>query len=312
MGRYIVTGGAGFIGNHLVRALLNAGHDICVIDDFSTGRRENLVDLLDKIDLVHGSVCDGDLLQQVFPGASCCLHQAAVPSVPRSVKDPWRSNRVNVEGTINVILAARDAGLKRVVFASSSSVYGNTDVAPVHEDLPLAPVSPYAVSKAACEHYGRVFAKLYGIDIVGLRYFNVFGPRQDPNSQYAAVIPVFIQRMLGGRSPEIEGDGLQSRDFSYIENVVSANLKAAEAPGSIADIYNVACGTSSTVLQLVEFLSEIMGIQVEPTFRPARAGDIRQSLADISKAASAFDYEPVVGIKEGLEYTVRWYQGEHT
>lgn len=305
----LVTGGAGFIGNHLVRALLQKGHDVRVIDDLSTGNLDNLADVRERITFFLGSICDTELVTRASRGVTCCYHQAALPSVPRSVKDPWRSNRVNVEGTLNVFLAARDAGVKRVVFASSSSVYGNTDVVPTHEGLPLAPISPYGVTKATCEMYARAFTDLYGMDIVALRYFNVFGPRQNPQSQYAAVIPIFVQKMLAGERPPVDGDGMQSRDFSYIDNVVSANIKAGEAAGSIAGVYNVACGESTTVLDLVNTLNAILGLNLAPDFQAARAGDIRRSCAAIGQARAAFGYEPLVGVREGLERTVRWFQG---
>lgn len=305
----LVTGGAGFIGNHLVRALLNKGHDVRVIDDLSTGSLDNLADVRERITFFPGSICDAELVARASRDVACCYHQAALPSVPRSVRDPWRSNRVNVEGALNVFLAARDAGVRRVVFASSSSVYGNTDAVPAHEGLPLAPISPYGVTKATCEMYARAFTELYGMDIVALRYFNVFGPRQNPQSQYAAVIPIFIENMLAGRRPPVDGDGMQSRDFSYIDNVVSANLKAGEAPGSIAGVYNIACGASTTVLDLVNTLNAILGMNIEPDFRGARPGDIRRSCAAIARARAAFGYEPLISVREGLERTVRWFQG---
>ena len=308
MARFCVTGGAGFIGSNLVRALLARGEPVRVVDDFSTGRRENLSDVLGDIELIEGSICDSATVRAAMDGVEYCLHQAAVPSVPRSVADPWRSNRANVEGTVRVFLAARDAAVKRVVYASSSSVYGNVVTVPTSEDQPLAPLSPYAVTKAAVEMYARVFTELYGTDLVGLRYFNVYGPFQDPESQYAAVVPIFIRTMLAGRRPPVDGDGSQSRDLSYIDNVVSANLLACQKEGSIAGVYNIACGTSTSVLDLVDMLNEILGTRLEPDFRAARPGDIRTSCADVSKARAALGYEPTVTVEEGLRRTVAWYR----
>lgn len=308
MARYLVTGGAGFIGSNLVHALLARGHAVRVLDDLSTGRRENLSGVMASIEFVEGSICDESVVRDAMEGVDYCLHEAAIPSVPRSVEDPLTSNRANVDGTLNVFLAARDAKVRRVVFASSSSVYGNTEVSPAHEDLPVLPISPYGVSKAACEHYARVFSALYGIDIVALRYFNVFGPRQDPGSQYAAVIPIFITHMLRGKRPPVHGDGRQSRDFSYIDNVIHANLLACEAEGSIAGVYNAACGTETTLLGLVALLNQAMGKKLEPVFSPMRAGDIRRSCADISRSAKAFGYKPMVSVGEGLRRTLEWCQ----
>ena len=310
MARYLVTGGAGFIGSNLVHALLEAGHEVRVIDDFSTGRRENLEQVADAIELFEGSICDTDLLARAFDGVEFCLHEAAIPSVPRSVEDPAQSNRANVDGTLNVFLAARDAGAKRVVYASSSSVYGNTRVIPAHEDLPLDPISPYGVTKAANELYAAVFSELYDIEIVGLRYFNVFGPRQDPASQYAAVIPIFVTAMLAGNSPPVDGDGLQSRDFSYIENVVQANRQVCERSERMVGVYNVACGATTSILELVDLLNDVLGTSLEPMHRPSRPGDIHTSYADIAKARTTFGYEPTISVREGLERTVEWYQTE--
>lgn len=308
MATYLVTGGGGFIGSNLVRALLERGQAVRVIDDFSTGRRVNLEDILGEIELFEGSICDTELLAKAFNGVDYCLHQAAIPSVPRSVKDPARSNRANVEGSLQVFLAARDAGAKRVVFASSSSVYGNVKTLPVDEDLPLNPISPYAVTKAADEMYARVCSDLYGAEIVALRYFNVFGPRQDPASQYAAVIPIFIRKMLAGERPPIFGDGTQSRDFSYVDNVVAANLLACERAEPTSGVFNIACGATTSLLDLVAMLNEALGTYIEPEFLPPRAGDIRDSYADISKARSILGYEPVAPVAEGVRRAVAWYQ----
>ncbi|GMV91123.1 MAG: epimerase [Candidatus Hydrogenedentota bacterium] len=308
MATCLVTGGAGFIGSNLVRALLNRGYGVRVLDDLSTGHWANLEEIAAEVDFFEGSICDTDLVAAAMDGVKCCFHQAAVPSVPRSVSDPITTNRVNVEGSLNVFLAARDAGVRRIVYASSSSVYGNAEVSPVHEDLSTQPISPYGVSKAAMEHYARVFSALYGMDIVGLRYFNVFGPRQDPGSQYAAVIPIFINRLLRGERPPVHGNGRQSRDFSYIDNVVEANIRACEAEGSVAGVYNAACGAETSILGIVALLNDIFGTKLEPLFEAARKGDISRSCADITRALQAFGYKPQVTVGEGLKRTVDWYR----
>ncbi len=308
MACYLVTGGAGFIGSNIVHALVSRQHEVRVLDDFSTGRRQNLERPHPSVEVVEGDICDASTVADAMDGADYCLHQAAIPSVPRSIEDPSASNRANVDGTINVFVAARDAGLRRVVFASSSAVYGNAERLPVAETLPVNPISPYGVNKAADEMYARVFSDLFDMDIVALRYFNVFGPRQNPKSQYAAVIPIFITRMLAGKPPPVDGDGRQSRDFSYVDNIVDANIKAAAAPGRIAGVYNIACGDSCAVIELVDMLNEILGTSIGPRFREARPGDIRKSWADISRARDAFGYEPSVDIKEGLRRTVEWYR----
>jgi UDP-glucose 4-epimerase len=308
----LVTGGAGFIGSNLVRGLLTESYSVRILDDLSTGRRENLASVAAEIEFIEGTICDPKTVKDAMRGIDYCLHQAAVPSVPRSVSDPLWSNRVNVEGSLNVFLAARDAGVKRVVFASSSSVYGNATESPVHEELPVLPISPYGVSKVACEHYARVFSALYGMDIVGLRYFNVFGPRQDPESQYAAVIPIFITRMLRGERPPVHGNGRQSRDFSFIENVVTANLLACKAEGSIAGVYNAACGLETSILGLVALINDILGMRIDPVFQPNREGDIRRSCADVSRALRAFGYKPRISVGEGLKQTVDWYRSQQT
>jgi UDP-glucose 4-epimerase len=306
MGVYVVTGGAGFIGNNLVRALLRRGEKVRVIDNFSTGRWDNISDLLPSIDLFEGTVCDAVLLKRAFADADYCIHLAAVPSVPRSVADPAYVNAVNVGGTLDVFLAARDAGVKRVVFASSSAIYGETDRMALREDMRPAPISPYGVSKVAMEMYATTFAALYRMEIVGLRYFNVFGPRQDPKSTYAAVIPVFISKMLAGERPPVYGDGQHTRDFTYVDNAVSANLKACDHEGPISGMYNVACGREATILGLIDMLNRILGTFREPNFLPERAGDITHALADIAAARQAFGYEVLVSVEEGLKRTVEW------
>jgi nucleoside-diphosphate-sugar epimerase len=305
MTRFLITGGAGFIGSSLARAVVERGGEVRVLDSFLTGREENLADLPD-VELVRGDIRDLDTLRTAMNGVERVLHQAAVPSVARSLTDPLLSDEANVRGTLNVLMAARDAGVPRVVFASSSSVYGDTPTLPKVETMTPNPLSPYAVTKITGEYYLGVFHRLYGLETVALRYFNVFGPRQDPTSDYAAVIPLFISKMARGEAPRINGDGLQSRDFTYIDNVVQANLKAAETPGVGGQVFNVACGQRYTLLDLVAALNTILGTSIEPTFGPDRPGDVKHSLADISKARELLGYEPSLTFEEGLERTVVW------
>lgn len=308
MARFVVTGGAGFIGSHLVRALIARGNAVAVVDDFSTGKRENLAGVEPLIELFDGSILDRELLARATQGADFVLHQAAIPSVPRSVADPWTTNRANVEGTLNVFVAAKAAGVKRVVFASSSSIYGNAEVMPVVETLPRAPISPYGVTKATDELYGEVYSGTFGMDVVALRYFNVFGPRQDPGSAYAAVLPIFLEKMLRGERPPVHGHGHQARDFTYVENVVQANLRACQVEGRLNGAFNIACGASTSILDLVAALNKLLGTQLEPEHQPARTGDIPRSWADITKAQRAFGYNPVVTLMEGLEKTIAWFK----
>lgn len=306
MSSYLVTGGAGFIGSNLAKTLVSRGDSVRVIDDFSTGRRQNLSSILDKIQLFEGSVCDRELLQEALQDVDYCLHQAAIPSVPRSIEDPISVNWANADGSLNVFLGARDAGVKRVVMASSSSIYGRAKELPLKEELPRAPISPYGVSKATAEMYAEVCSDLYGLDIVCLRYFNVFGPHQNPDSPYSAAIPLFIRTLLNGAVPKIDGDGTQSRDFSYVDNVVLANLLACAAKAPITGVYNVACGTTTSILDILTMLQGILSVDVEPEFRPSRKADIYCSWADISRAKEVFDYEPQVSVRQGLEKTVEW------
>jgi nucleoside-diphosphate-sugar epimerase len=302
--RVLVTGGGGFIGSHLVDRLLGDGHRVRVLDNFATGRRENLLGVLDDIELVEGDIQSYERVHNAVRGCEVVLHQAALPSVPRSVQDPLTSNASNVVGTLNVLLAARDSGVRRVVYASSSSIYGANPALPKREDLIPEPISPYAVAKLAGEGYCRSFHAVYGLETVALRYFNVFGPRQDPLSQYAAVVPNFITAALEDRAPTVFGDGEQSRDFTYVANVVEANclaLKGAEATGQCM---NVACGESITINELVRELGAILGRPIEPLYEPPRAGEVRHSLADIGCARRALGYEPGVALREGLSRTV--------
>jgi len=309
MSRYVVTGGAGFIGSHIAQTLADHGHEVVVLDDLSTGHLHNLAGFRDRVEFVEGSICDLALLQDVFQGVDVVFHQAALASVPRSVAEPLASNEVNVTGTLKVLLAARDQKVRRVVYAASSSAYGDSEVLPKREDMPALPLSPYAITKYVDELYGKVFSDLYELPTIGLRYFNVFGARQDPQSQYAAVIPLFITRYLAGEAPLIHGDGGQSRDFTYIENVVQANLKAADAPAA-ADgrVYNVACGEAITVKDLCLRIRDLLGVDLEPEHGPTRVGDVRHSLADISAGRELLGYDPPVDLATGLERTVAWYR----
>jgi len=289
--RYIVTGGAGFIGSNLADTLAEH-HDIIVIDNLATGRQENIMHLLDhpRVTFVEGSVNDLDLLLDLFQGADGIFHQAAIPSVPRSVKDPLATNEANVTGTLSVLVAAKDCGVPAVIAASSSSVYGDTPVLPKHEDMVPNPLSPYAVTKMADEYYGKVFSNLYGIRMVFLRYFNVYGPRQDPKSEYAAVIPKFITRLLAGELPIIYGDGEQTRDFTFVADVVQANIRAMESDAR--GVFNIACGRRVSLNTLASILMEITGTRCSPLYEAPRPGDIRDSLADITRAREAFGYVP--------------------
>lgn len=308
MARFLVSGGGGFIGCNLVRALLARREEVRVLDDFSTGRRSNLEGLSGALTVFEGSILDMDLLSEAMDGVDYCLHQAALPSVPRSIAKPIETQRVNVEGSLCVFLAARNAGVRRLVYASSSSVYGNAKIQPLHESLPRAPMSPYGAGKASVELYAEAFAQVYGMELVGLRYFNVFGPWQNPKSAYAAVIPAFIQRLEAGKPPLVHGDGRQSRDFTYVANVVAANLLACEAKGPLGGIYNIAGGRSYSLLDVLAALRELIGGAAEPVFWEARPGDIRDSLADISRACEALGYKPSVDLHAGLRETVAHFR----
>lgn len=302
--KVIVTGGLGFIGSHLADRLVK-DNEVVIIDDLSTGKLENVCHLnRGNLKVVIGSILDLDLAK-LFRGSDYVFHQAALASVPRSINDPKSVNDVNISGTLKVLTAAHEAGVKKVVFASSSSVYGDTPVLPKSEGMPLNPMSPYAVTKATGELYCKVFQEIYGFPIVSLRYFNVFGPRQDPNSQYAAVIPRFIKAILGDMPPVVYGDGDQSRDFSYVRHIVDANVLACESERT--GVFNVACGRCITVNQLVSMINEFLGKDIKPFYAAPRPGDIRHSIADISKARS-IGYEPVSDFKAELMETVRWFK----
>lgn len=310
MSTYAVTGGAGFIGSSIVARLLADGHEVRVVDDLSSGRMENLVEVPESLAFFRGDICDAALLRGAFDGADCVFHQAAVASVPQSVADPVATERVNVAGTLTVLEAARECRARRVVFASSCAVYGDPAELPTGEHTPPAPASPYAVSKLAGEHYCRVFRDLFGIETVSLRYFNVFGPRQNPASQYAAAIPIFITALAKGERPTVFGDGEQTRDFVFVDDVVEANLLAARARDAAGGVFNVGSGERVTIDELVTALREILDSNVEPRHVGDRPGDVRHSRADISAARQALSYEPAVGFKEGLRRTVEWFRVE--
>lgn len=309
MSRVLVTGGAGFIGSNLTEALLQRGHLVRVLDDFSTGKRENLIFEKEyhSLEVIEGDVRDFSTCRKAVKGVEYVFHQSALPSVQRSVEDPATSNAVNVGGTLNILLAARDGGVKRVIYAASSSVYGDTPTLPKHEEMPPNPLSPYALQKYVGEKYCRLFCELYGLETISLRYFNIFGPKQDPNSLYSAVIPKFIDALLQGRSPIIFGDGEQSRDFTYIENVVQANLLAMSAEHLHGEAVNIACGKRISLNQLLNVLKEILGSKLSPVYQEARKGDVKHSLADIRRAKEMIKYEPKVEIEIGLKKTVEFF-----
>lgn len=309
MGHFLVTGGGGFIGSHLSEELVRRGHRVRVADDFSSGKRTNLQHL-HGVEILEGDIADLAFAKRAADGCEIVLHQAAIPSVPRSVKDPVTSNRANIDGTLNVLIAARDAGISRLVFAGSSAAYGDTPTLPKHEEMPTRPLSPYALQKVVGEQYLQMFTRLYGLETVTIRYFNVFGPRQDPSSPYSGVISVFATALLQNRSPRIYGDGEQTRDFTYVANVVDGVLRAAEAPGISGEIINVATGGRVSLKELFTGMRDVIGATVEPTFGESRAGDVRDSQADISKARRLLGYEPLVSFQEGLRRTVEWYRSE--
>ncbi len=303
---YLVTGGAGFIGSHIVEELVKRRKKVKVLDNFSTGKRENIAPFWKEIELIEGDIRDSRTVKKAVKGVDYILHQAALPSVPRSIADPITTNEVNVLGTLNILRAAKERGVKKVVYASSSSVYGDTPQLPKRESMQLSPLSPYALSKLAGEEYSKLFTSLYGLETVILRYFNVFGPRQDPASQYAAVIPKFVSSMLKGKRPTIYGDGEQSRDFTYVWNVVHANLLATSQTKE--GVFNIASGKRITVNELVKNLNRIMNTDLEPLYTDPRPGDVRHSLADISQAEKTLGYRVEVDFEEGLRKTVEWFQ----
>jgi nucleoside-diphosphate-sugar epimerase len=307
MASYLVTGGAGFIGSHLAEELVRRGHRVRVADSLVTGKRANL-DHVPQVEFFEGDLAELPFAHRAVEGCEFVLHQAAIPSVPRSVKDPVTSNRANVDATLNVLVASRDANVRRVVFAGSSSAYGNTPTLPKHEEMPSNPLSPYALQKVIGEQYMQLFTRLYGLETVTIRYFNVFGPRQDPSSPYSGVISVFATTLLGNRPPVIFGDGEQTRDFTYVANVVDGVLRACDAPAASGQIVNVASGGRVSLNRLFEVMRDLVGATVEPKYGEARQGDVRDSQADIRKAGSLLGYEPTISFEEGLERTVEWYR----
>lgn len=309
MASYLVTGGAGFIGSHLTEELVRRGHTVRVVDNLSTGKRRNLAHI-PGIELLEGDLADMSVAAGAVAGMDYVLHQAAIPSVPRSVKDPIASNRANIDGTLNVLVAARDAGVKRLVFAGSSSEYGDTPTLPKREDMPTSPLSPYALQKVMGTAYCQMFTRLYGFETVVIRYFNVFGPRQDPSSPYSGVISVFSTALIERRRPTIYGDGGQTRDFTYVANVVDGVLRACEAPKAAGEVINVACGTRISLNDLLKVMNKIVGTDLAPVYAEARAGDVRDSQADITKAEGLLGYTPFVGLEEGLRRTLDWCRAE--
>jgi len=305
--RVIVTGGAGFIGSHLTERLIELGHEVVVLDDLSTGREENLAHLQGRFRFVKGSITDLQLLRELMPGVEVVFHQAALGSVPRSVEDPMTTHEVNITGTFYVLLAAKEASVKRVIYAASSSAYGDTPTLPKVETMLPQPLSPYAVSKLVGEYYCQVFTRVYGLPTVSLRYFNVFGPRQNPYSQYAAVIPKFITAALRGEPLTVYGDGEQSRDFTYIENVVQANLLAMHSEKAVGKVYNVACGGRYTLNELIQQLQRIIGKELEVQYLPPRAGDVKHSMASTEAAERDLRYRVFVDFEDGLRRTIYWF-----
>ena len=304
----LVTGGAGFIGGHLVEGLLRAGWSVRVIDDLSTGSERNLADAMDRIEFTRGDIRDANALERVMDGVEVVFHEAAMASVPRSVAMPLLTNSINIDGTLLVLETARQSGVRRVVYAASSSAYGETEVLPKVETLPATPLSPYALQKYTGEVYCRLYGELYGLEAVSLRYFNIFGPRQDPNSDYAAVVPRFVTAALAGKSPVIYGDGDQTRDFTYVENAVQANLLAADADRAPGSVINIAAGKRTSLNDLWQYIREIVGTDVEPRYAAPREGDVRDSLADLTLASDLLGYEPGVDLDAGLGRTIAGFR----
>jgi nucleoside-diphosphate-sugar epimerase len=308
MANYLVTGGAGFIGSHLTEELVRRGERVRVVDSLITGKRQNLAHLT-GVEFVQGDLADMAVATAAVKGIDYVLHQAAIPSVPRSVQDPITSNRANIDASLNVLVAARDARVKRLVYAGSSSAYGNTPTLPKVETMPTAPLSPYALQKLVAEQYGQMFTQLYGLETVTTRYFNVFGPRQDPSSPYSGVISLFISALCDGQQPKIYGDGEHTRDFTYVANVVDGVLRACHAPAASGEVINVATGGRVSLNQLFRAVRDLVGANIEPLYEAPRAGDVKDSQADISKAERLLGYRPMVSFDEGLKHTVNWYRG---
>ena len=307
MAHYLVTGGAGFIGSHLCEELVRRGERVRVVDSLITGKRQNLAHL-PQVEFMEGDLADIDVARRAVQGIEYVLHQAAIPSVPRSVEDPVTSNRANIDASVNILVAARDAGVRRLVYAGSSSAYGNSEVLPKVETMPTAPLSPYALQKLVAEQYCQMFTTLYGLETVTTRYFNVFGPRQQPGSPYSGVISLFIEALSEGKTPKVYGDGRQTRDFTYVADVVNGVLRATEAPGAAGEVINLACGNRVSLLGLIDTLQIILGTRVQPHFGPEREGDVRDSQADIAKARHLLGFDPQVSLEDGLRKTVEWYQ----
>jgi len=301
--KYLVTGGAGFIGSNIVRKLLELGQQVRILDNFSTGKRENISDLMknSNLELIEGDLRSFHIVRQSVMGIDYVLHQGALPSVPRSINDPITTNDINILGTLNILEAARDSGVKRIIYASSSSVYGNSPQLPKVEGMPVAPLSPYALSKYTGERYCQIYNDIYGLETVCLRYFNVFGPNQDPNSQYSAVIPKFIQLLMMNEQPLIYGDGKQSRDFTFVNNVVQANLKACNSENASGHVFNIACGESYDLIEMTDFMKKELQTEIEIKFTSERKGDVKHSRADITKAKEILDYKPEVTFFQGLK-----------
>jgi UDP-glucose 4-epimerase len=308
MDKFLVTGGAGFIGSSICRRLVADGCFVRVVDNLLTGKRSNLADVIDKIEFVEADMGDPEVARSAMNDVDVVLHQGALPSVPRSVDDPAASHRHCVDATFTLLLAARDAGIKRFVYAASSSAYGDTPTLPKVETMPTDPLSPYAVGKLVGEYYCSVFSKVFGLETISLRYFNVFGPRQDPTSTYAAAIPAFVTAILKDQPPTVYGDGEQSRDFTYIDNVVQANLLAARAEKTQGEVVNIACGEAITVNAIIKLINELLGKDVTPNYDPPRPGDVKHSLADITAARALIGFEPVILFRDGLERSIDWYR----
>jgi len=306
MSKYLVSGGAGFIGSHLIEELAKRGEVVRVLDNFLTGKKENIAHLLDRVELIKGDIRDLEVCRRAVRGMDFVLHQAALTSVPRSIEDPLLANEVNIRGTLNLLLASKEAKVKKLIFASSSSVYGGDPLFPKKEGKEGKPLSPYAASKRVGEMYCQVFSQIYGLSTVILRYFNIFGPRQDPLSQYAAAIPIFITRMISGKRPTIFGDGEQSRDFTYVANVVQANILAVKAKDISGEIFNIACGKKTTINSLAAKINKLLKKKIAPIYADPRPGDIRHSFADITKAKKMLNYEPKVSFEQGLRKTILW------
>ena len=308
--KVLVTGGAGFIGSHITERLIRDGHAVRVLDDLSSGRLDNLAAVRSQVEFIEGDIRDRHVVRQAVAGIDAVIHEAAWRSVPKSMSDPYGYTQVNVLGTVNVLESAAAEKVKRVVAASSSSVYGNTEQLPLQEGQPVQPISPYAMSKLCAEHYGRLFTRSFGLETVSVRYFNVFGPRQSLDNEYAVVVPKFITCLLNGESPPVYGDGLQSRDFTFIENVVQATIRAATAPGIGGEVFNIACGEAHTVLELLGELHRLLHCAIPPTFVGPRPGDVRKTSADITNARQRLGWKPTVGFADGLAQTVAWFQAQ--